>query len=474
MGQQLSFTSAEDFEYDPKPFEFFHTIRGDSLLYFVQKSALIPTLTLPPLPAGQQNETALQPAKSTEIKWKSYFNLFTEIKQRIHINAEMDERINWHPATVNYAMEKNEYEETAYRKVNSSKKSGSDELPEDYTDDEKDLEEEGGPVRERLSSEEYLEKQQNAVIEEDTFEEYKPQWDSTMISPIFFGYKYTSLNQQMDSQGSAAGEVAKAEARALERAKASKVDAKQELEKRMSSTAAAREKKMDEMRKKYETSSGRRNEELLRNKDVLNATAYRLYTLEWNKEKKEADKAFELELGRMQSSHENQLQYDQDELRKIQRETALFDDSIGLERPTAALIEEIAKVEIKRWTDELYRRCSELEVVRDEYTSLRNSLIGRRAGKENKSGIDERSMANVSLSRLKEKQKEVEEGVLCISDAEVLLQRAMRLRAQEEDLIALFKCVSLAEDEYPRTAVFNMLVVSVSLSVLLRLLIACS
>jgi hypothetical protein len=71
-------------------------------------------------------------------------------------------------------------------------------------------------------------------------------------------------------------------------------------------------------------------------------------------------------------------------------------------------------------------------------------------------------MANVSLTRLKACQKEVEEGVLCLSDAEVLLRRAIRLKAQEEDLLPLFRIVA-GNEEYPASCPLNLLIAALIL-----------
>jgi hypothetical protein len=272
----------------------------------------------------------------------------------------------------------------------------------------------------------------------------------------------TSLAQLSNVQGEADSDVTQAENRALGRAKLAKIDAKDGLEKKSLIDATSRVKKIDELKKKYEAATQRRVEEYTRSEVALNPTAFRLYLMEWTREKKEAEKAYELELNRMLNAHEMQICDDQVELRRIMAEAALFEDSIGLERPTASLIEDIAKAELIKWTQELQRRCQELEVIRDEYTNLRNSLVGRRGAKDSKV-IDERSMAVVSLTRLKESQKLVEEGILCLNDSELLLKRAMRLSTQEAELLAVFKTMAGMDNDYPKTSPFNLLIAGIIL-----------
>ena len=103
------------------------------------------------------------------------------------------------------------------------------------------------------------------------------------------------------------------------------------------------------------------------------------------------------------------------------------------------------------------------KVAQDEYSSLKNSLMGRRGGKEPEAAmIDERSMANVSLTRLKESKRAVEEGLANLGDAEVLLRRAIRLTSHERELLPLFRVISGTE-EYPKTCAYNLLVAAVIL-----------
>lgn len=262
---------------------------------------------------------------------------------------------------------------------------------------------------------------------------------------------------------SSAAEQESAEERALKRAREVKVVGKESLEKKLLMQKALREKKIEELKSKYAISATKRNEELLRNKDILNPSAYKLFGLEWAKTKTEADRAFKVELDRMTSMHEAQLAYDHAELKRLAADTALFDDAIGSQRPTAALIEDISKIEVRKWTDELYRKCSEMAMVRDEYTNLKNSLVGRRAGKNADAGIDERSMASISLTRLKECQKEVQMALQCIDDAEVLLRRSIRVKEQEMRLLPLFKAVTDSEEDYPSSCPFSKLLCAIIL-----------
>ena len=148
-----------------------------------------------------------------------------------------------------------------------------------------------------------------------------------------------------------------------------KLDARDELEKRVAGQAAGRERKMAELRSRYEQAQEKRDQEKAKNQGLLNPTAFRIYLTEWTSESDEAGRAHQLELSRMQAAHETQLGNDREALRRLQSEMRLFEDSVGMERPTAALLEDIARAEIARWADELSKRCAALEVCTG-YNSL--------------------------------------------------------------------------------------------------------
>ena len=284
----------------------------------------------------------------------------------------------------------------------------------------------------------------------------------------------------MDERGSTEDDLQQAEVRALGRAKQMKMDAREDLEKRTAGQAASRAKKIAELKSKYEQAREKREQGREKNQSLLNPTAFRIFLTEWTTESDEAERAYRLELTRMQGAHETQLGNDKEALRRLVVEMSLFDDSVSLERPTAALLEDISRAEIARWSEELKNRCSALEVLesfrvietrrimsskvaQDEYTSLKNSLMGRRGGKGPESAaIDERSMANVSLTRLKESKRAVEEGLACLSDAEVLLRRAIRLTSHERELLPLFRVIS-GNEEYPKACQYNLLTIAVVL-----------
>ena len=187
------------------------------------------------------------------------------------------------------------------------------------------------------------------------------------MSPIFFGYTLVTLNQRSSVVGSEEQSELDAEIRALERAKRMKVDAREELEKRMANFTATREKRIADVKGKYEQAQEKRNQEMLKNQKLLNPTAFKLYLAEWTVEKNEAEQAYQLELTRMENAHQTQLNADKEALRTILNEQVLFEDSVSFERPTAALIEEISRAEITRWSEELQKRCSALEVIYKDF-----------------------------------------------------------------------------------------------------------
>jgi hypothetical protein len=195
MGQQLSYIAESDLNFDPKPHEFFSTIRSDSLLNFIQQTKLLPTLQLPSHSPGISDDLLLNSAtnvveghgnsREVVLNWKKYFQLFTEIKQRNTLNSEAEKRSAWHPATFQYAMELDDNEEIAYRVVARVKSGEGSEaqLPDDYTDDGIDEEEEDDEdistnnnkksKSRRLSAEEYEQQLSEVEAKEIEYEEFR-------------------------------------------------------------------------------------------------------------------------------------------------------------------------------------------------------------------------------------------------------------------------------------------------------------
>jgi hypothetical protein len=162
--------------------------------------------------------------------------------------------------------------------------------------------------------------------------------------------------------------------------------------------------------------------------------------LQWEKEYDAAEAAFHEELDKMHASHDAQTAADLEVLQKRREELEAFKDAEAQEAPAADRLEEIARVEISRWIDELDHKRVALDSHRDEYAEVRRMLEEKLAmGNAKASDVSElRSILNVSETELKKHQKEVEETLQGLMDAEVLLNRAVRIRMQQHELLPVF------------------------------------
>lgn len=192
------------------------------------------------------------------------------------------------------------------------------------------------------------------------------------MSPIFFGYSSKSLAEQISKKGSVEGDQLQAETRALERAREAKVQAKADMEKQSSQLTAQREKELETLKKKYVVSTEKREQEYVRNQEQLGALQFKFFAVEWNKEKSEADASYELEVGRLERTLRLQASTDRAALTRLTADLEQFDASVDFDRPTAVLVEKVARDEIARWTEVVHKRCGALEVVKEEYANLKN------------------------------------------------------------------------------------------------------
>lgn len=200
----------------------------------------------------------------------------------------------------------------------------------------------------------------------------RPAWNPSLVSPIFFGYSSKSLAEQISKKGSVEGDQLQAETRALERAREAKVQAKADMEKQSSQLTAQREKELETLKKKYVVSTEKREQEYVRNQEQLGALQFKFFAVEWNKEKSEADASYELEVGRLERTLRLQASTDRAALTRLTADLEQFDASVDFDRPTAVLVEKVARDEIARWTEVVHKRCGALEVVKEEYANLKN------------------------------------------------------------------------------------------------------
>jgi hypothetical protein len=188
-------------------------------------------------------------------------------------------------------------------------------------------------------------------------------------------------------------------------------------------------------------------------------------------ESKAAEVAHLTELGKMQKVHDEKSAADTDYLRSKREEMESFKDAEKQEIPAAERLEEFARVEVSRSIDELDKSGLEMENMRLEYREMKvdyDEVAHELAQAEARGTIDKakqrrlqemRSMVSVAETRMREAQRKVQEALDGLGDAEILLDRAVRLSRQQSDLLPLFRLI--AHDEHlPSSCKLNALVIS--------------
>lgn len=184
-----------------------------------------------------------------------------------------------------------------------------------------------------------------------------------------------------------------------------------------------------------------------------------------------AEAAFITEVGRMRRVHEEKSAADMEYLRKKREEMESFKDAEKQEIPAAERLEEFARIEVSRCIEELDRCGLEMENMRLEYREMKadfDEVAHDLALAEERGTIDKakqrrlqemRSMVSVAETRMREAQRKMQEALDSLGDAEVLLDRAVRLCRQQSDLLPLFRLI--ARDEHlPSSCKLNALVIA--------------
>lgn len=188
-------------------------------------------------------------------------------------------------------------------------------------------------------------------------------------------------------------------------------------------------------------------------------------------ESQSAELAFLSEVGKMRKVHEEKSAADSEYLRNKREEMESFKDAEKQEIPAAERLEEFARIEVSRSIDELDRGSMEMENMRLEYREMKadfDEVAHELAQAEARGTIDKakqrraqemRSMVSVAETRMREAQRKVQEALDSLGDAEILLDRAVRLCQQQSDLLPLFSLI--AKDVYlPSSCRLNALLVA--------------
>lgn len=174
----------------------------------------------------------------------------------------------------------------------------------------------------------------------------------------------------------------------------------------------------------------------------------------WELETQSAELAFLGEVGTMRKVHEEKSVADTEYLRNKREEMESFKDAEKQEIPAAERLEEFARIEVSRSIDELDKTGLEMENMRLEYREMKTDyeeVAQELAQAEARGTIDKakqrraqemRSMVSVAETRMREAQRKVQDALEGLGDAEILLDRAVRLCKQQSDLLPLFSFIA--------------------------------
>jgi len=286
---------------------------------------------------------------------------------------------------------------------------------------------------------------QKGSITTDT-RKIKP-WDPSTRSPVYFGYHDTTIKMVADEREAERNKNISAENRALGRAREARSSILNSVERVCAAASDERLAKIEEIDRKYEAASARREKELLDKQKELPESGFRVYKRQWDSEFDAATAAYEAEVGQLRFVHHVKSATDATNMTKRREELEAFKDAEAQEVPAAERLEEISKVEIGRWVDECGERGEALDKARSEYAEMREELeylLSKGINKKNEKQLRElRSVVNHAESLVRERQRAVEEAIGCLADAEALLDRAIRTKKQQDQLLPLFALIAL-------------------------------
>ena len=296
-------------------------------------------------------------------------------------------------------------------------------------------------------------------------ERQRKPWDPATRSPIYFGYHDTTVAMRASEKKEERDKNISAEQRAVDRARQTRSSLLDNVQKSCESQAAMRLKLIDEIDKKYAAASARREKDLNEKKKDLPEGGFKTFKRQWDSEYDAAEAAYEAEVGQLRYTHHVKTTADNSNLSRRREEMEAFKDAESQEVPAAERLEEIARVEISRWIDELHVFGEALEKARLEYLEMREELEylqSKGVNKKNEKQLRElKSVVNHAESLVREKQHELENGLLCLSDAEALLKRAIRIKEQQDELLPLFSL--LAKQALPSSCRMDHLACSFSI-----------
>ena len=270
-------------------------------------------------------------------------------------------------------------------------------------------------------------------------------WDPTCISPIFYGYTFLTTEELAEEKRQKEEVIAKREAEAVASAQATRSSLMGDFEEAITRRADHRALRIEQLKEDYAAGRADKEKELQMNMDELPEIAFKTYKRQWDREYKASSEAYAAELERLEEIHDRKTTHDRVVLLSKKQDLEAFKDAEAQEIPSADRLEEISRVEMHRWIEELDIRTRELERSRLEYLDLRGEVEVDLKHDDRQKQQEAARLINGAETRVRERQSKVEEGVYMLENAEVLLERSIRIKAQQDVLLPLFRMLSLQE-----------------------------
>lgn len=299
----------------------------------------------------------------------------------------------------------------------------------------------------------------------------RKKWDPALRSPIFFTYHDTTAEDVKREKEDARNASADAEQRAIERAKGARAEVLEAADKVATKQEQNRLAKIEDIERRYKAASARREDELNQNKKSLEGRAWDMFKKTWDSEYKAAEEAFQQEVGQLKYTNHIKTKEEQSNITKRKQEMEAFKDAEAQEMPAAGRLEEIARIEISRWVEDLGDRSQELDEARSEYQEMREEyefvlhkgegMTGAQQKRNEKQLREMRAVVNHAEGAVREKQSALEEALCGLEDAEALFDRAIRIRKQQDEVLPLFQV--LTGEEMPSECRVDLFICSLTI-----------
>lgn len=158
-----------------------------------------------------------------------------------------------------------------------------------------------------------------------------------------------------------------------------------------------------------------------------------------------------MEMSEMKKVHEQKTKADKDTLRKRREELEAFKDAENQQIPAAERLEEFARIEISRAIKEVDDFCVEMEKARADYIEMKvdteqfenaSASMSMTAKAREDQLTEMKELVVIAESNMKDKMRQVETAIEGLLDAEALLQRALRIKSQQDELLPLFQLMA--------------------------------